>query len=275
MTSRWFGLVAVCVGMALLPSCAACAPIPSAPDDFDGATRWFLTNSAIANDSQLLESAAKIETAIDDAFLKMPKGTLARLKAEELTSLPAAPKSEVGKARGFYFARLLACPLARVEEFMAKPELWVAINSEIFKKSDRTYVGSATDFFDGKSDVLEWDALSHGHVLDAQYIADQRVLLRRAKARSARSKPESILVRQLVMRAPAKFEGTDVTFNHDFQVELFWEREPGKTLHIVGAWRELRILTLGVSFEDNFVINGDIDNMQAVDTKLEKACATP
>ena len=82
-----------------------------------------------------------------------------------------------------------------------------------------------------------------------------------------------VLAYRSALPAPATFRGNSTSyFRQDYQLEIYWEQEPGKIFHSYGMWREMKVGGFNLTTEDNGMFNILIDNLQKWDVPTEELC---
>jgi len=74
------------------------------------------------------------------------------------------------------------------------------------------------------------------------------------------------------LQEPAVFTagGGDSAFDQDYQIELYYERAPGRTLHFYALWRQFNISTL--TSESDLYVNIVLGNLSDFDDRSSKVC---
>lgn len=220
----------------------ACSKAPLAPDDVDGEARWFLVNYDTASDADVADAIAKFHKASGAAALTHAnplEDTLRHLQAGD----PAAvgkPDGDANSARGMITVTLMPCALASLQPLV------VAQNQDVlhpgsYDSYQRTYTSDDAAFASGKSDTLTWTVdiaatpLS-GHAYTETLLGGARHVNATAGATIA---GPYLLARTLLPHPGAMHDASDY-FRQDYQIDVFYERAPGETVHLFAVWRQAK-----------------------------------
>jgi hypothetical protein len=242
----------------------ACAP-PPAPQGISGAAAWLYENYERADAAALGDALQKLHDDTDGPELEDGFSSLiGPLAPQALADVGLEGKNDPSTAQGMYVATLIDCPLDKVEK------LHTALNQDElhsgYKSYARVYTSSDADFFAGRADRVSWktDYAIEPAVGDP-YSATIHGEARRFAAVKTFAQGRFLLGRAF-LPAPGVFPaGSQDAFPQDYQLDVFYEREPGKTIHLFAVWRELRLGGLSTkdgvmqSFMMGGFINGDKD----------------
>ena len=73
----------------------------------------------------------------------------------------------------------------------------------------------------------------------------------------------------------AEGRGETVRFaldRQDYEIEMFWAPSPGKMFHVYGMWRDVKIGSVGLTLDDNGLMNMELDGLVSWDDKTAKLC---
>lgn len=258
--------------LALLPALVlSCAPPPPpAPAGLAENLRWTWLHAADGSDAQLLEGLEALSAAAKADTRSAPlKGQLPlRLeRADVEAAVGMSPEVDPAGARGLLLLNPLRCTLAAAAPLLASADQ-AALHPGLYDAYARSFRDGARPeaFAEGREDRLSWTAEWEAHFPPSDgYRANQPGELRRVGGR--------LLLRRTWLSAPARFgEGSGSRFPQDYQVDLYWERAPGELFHALGAWRELRVGSIGLTTEDDAVFSPMLDRLVELDAELEHAC---
>ena len=246
----------------------ACAP-PPAPAELADNLRWQWLHASSADDAALLEGMDALSAAAKAGTREAPlKGQLPlRLLREDLAAVGMEGGEDPARARGLLLLQpLQGCTLAALAPLLssASPSTF---HPDLYDAYGRTFDGDEAAFLVGRTDRLAWDAQMKAHLpVDDGYAAALRGELRRVAGR--------LLVQRGWFKAPATFApDSQSRFPQDYGVDLFFEPVPGRTFHVLAAWREVHVGALGLSTEDDAVFSPMLDRLLELDAELGRACA--
>jgi hypothetical protein len=194
------------------------------------------------------------------------------LKLEPLKPADVAdlglPARDVSTAQGMIILTELPCTLAQVEKLAAaknQPELF----PKTYDNYLRTYTSSSDDYFTRKVKTLTWTTDLTATVLSRQYQSDLRGGARFVPGASPTG--GDVVLSRTVLVKPATFlKGNDAQFNQDYQIEAFYERSAGKTVHVYALWREF--IVGSISSADDLYISIILGNLKDFDVRVGKIC---
>ena len=177
------------------------------------------------------------------------------------TSDPATPQ-------GMLLVADINCSLDQVEKLVVaknQTELYPGLYDEY----KRTFTTSFQDFFSKKSPTITWHTDYTASAVSRTYVAGLTGSARRVPGASPRG--GDVVLSRTVLDAPANFiSGEDAEFNQDYQIELYFEIEPGKVRHLYALWREFRIA--GLTAESDLYVNLVLGNLKDFDVRTSKIC---
>lgn len=223
---------------------AACGAEP-APEDVDGLARWFWLNFEKATPDEIADSVEKLDAAIAAYDLPL-QNTLSLLKAGDTDHVGKAG-AELANAFGLIAVTSIPCSLDRLE-----PVVYALKQNENHPTAYLTYERRYASDFDAykarTAEFLDWtvllstDPTGLGHEFQEKLKGGLR---RTARVEGRRFGP--ILLGRTVLQEPATFKDPDAGyFRQDYQVDVWFERKPGETIHLFGAWRELKFSVFSV-----------------------------
>lgn len=241
----------------------ACTPVAPPPAGAEAALHWLYQHAGDADDASLVRALENFDAELGariaptfDAPLSDP------LLAAEIadTGLPHDPSTTFG----IIAATELPCPLGKVEP------LHVALDqNELHGGYDayqRVYSTSADEYHARRTNLLEWDTEYTLTVVGGlTYTARIKGEIRSVAADPAKFPAGRVLVGRAFLKEPAVFanEGSDY-FRQDYQLDLYYERAGGKTVHVFAAWREMRMGIFSPEQTAEFMRGGSKDADQRV-----------
>ena len=192
-------------------------------------------------------------------------GSLTGLDADEAAAA-GAPDVDPATAVGIFTAGVLDCSADELERLLTnahQDELY----TENYTSYERTYTSSLDDFLAGEPHVT-WDT-SYGATipLTGNYEADILGGLHRA----ADLEDGPGYVSTTVMPAPAVADPATITFDVDFQLEVYYPQDGGM-VHYFGMWRHIDMGN-GLSTDDDGVIGLIVGGLHDWDDTTSQICA--
>jgi hypothetical protein len=269
-------LFGVLLALPMHSACLDRAPVTNAPEDLDGLVHWFWANSASATDSQLADAAQKLDVAaggVDRTLSTAPtKGALTRLAVEELASVGLQDARNPAAARGMLLVNVFPCTLERLE-----PILYDVDQNAIYSSYDsysRRYTSDLDAYRARTSTTLSWDSEIEATMVTSKYRESPKGDLRRlAPSAKVASAVGPVLVTRTWLPEPATFEVKDLTWQQDYQIEVFYENTPGHVVHVYGMWREMKLRAYGLTTEDDELANLTLSSLVDWDKTTAKHCA--
>jgi hypothetical protein len=218
-------------------SLAACKAPEPAPKAFDDLLHFFWTELDSGEDERLLEGFANLDRVVGDLEEPM-EGTITPLTRGEAAVVGANRQANPQNAQGLFLANTVGCSLNEMTRLVTDPDQ-KKLYADTYEAYEREYDDSAADFRQGSTDRLDWSVWFEVKLLGITYEADLEEQARRIPENSEISKQVGpALFTRRYMLSPARFERDDYTYPQDWRVELYWERSPGKVVHVAGMWRE-------------------------------------
>lgn len=244
---------------------AACG-VDSAPQDLDGAMHAAWTGFDAVDDD---EAAALVDTLHalvgGDTLDEDSRGALSPLVVEELADITRSPDQDPADAPGMLLVNPMACALDDLAAALIDVDQ-DTLYPGVYTEYERVHDGDAEAFLAGQTDRLGWVSDMWLEILGAEYTEQVRGDVRRV---SSGARP--FLWARLWLTGPAEFVDSDWSFEQDYQIELFWERQPGELVHAYGIWREMNVG--GLSAEDEGFVNVTLNNMVDWDEQTVALCA--
>lgn len=95
--------------------------------------------------------------------------------------------------------------------------------------------------------------------------------MRRVRAKDF---PSDVLLTRVWLTAPAVFGANSTSFfNQNYEVHIYWEQSPGRILHAVGVWREVKIGAIDKTLEDDDFFTANLNELVDWDAKTASLCA--
>lgn len=262
--------------MSLLFLCASCAaPIEPAPETIDANLRWFWVHAGEATDAELSTGAAALSEAGSAPTRAQALKARGRVR---LTSADLAPigLQNVDPAPAFPLLMLdtFRCTLDRLAEILSATDQ-PALYPMVWDRNARTPANDPAEFVSGQRATLMWDAeIGVTFPVADPYLSHFKGSLRRVHPPSAEV-PSDVLLSRVWLTEPAAFSAPNSTssLTHDYEVHLFWEREPGVVFHAFGLWREVKVGGFNLTLADDEFSRLSTDEMADWDLKTQALCA--
>ncbi|HQY64128.1 MAG: hypothetical protein IPF92_26360 [Myxococcales bacterium] len=189
------------------------------------------------------------------------------LKPADIADLGLPPR-DVTAAQGMIILTELPCTLSQVEKLTAaknQPELF----PKTYDNYLRTYTSSSEDYFARKVKTLTWTTDLTATVLSRQYQSDLRGSVRFVPG-AGPTGGDLVLSRTVLVKPATFLKGSDAQFNQDYQIEAFYERAAGRTVHVYALWRQF--LVGSISSADDLYISIILGNLKDFDVRVGKIC---
>lgn len=260
--------------LLLFTSCLNATPPSLAPDAVDANLRWFWVNGDSATDDVLIDAAAKLSTGGSADTRTTPlKGQMReRLAADDLKNV-GLEMNDPSTARGLIVVNLFDCTLEKLSNILIAQDQ-MAQYPDVYKSYVRTYSSDDAAFRDRSKDVITWSVdLSAALPIDDVYTSVIKGGVRRVKAPADSATKGDFLITRTYLTGPAQFAATSSSyFRQDYQIEVFWEQQPGRIFHAYGMWRDIKAGGFNLTIEDNGFMNIVLDNLVKWDEQTAKLC---
>ena len=260
----WAAGVAIC-------SSVACAP-DSLPEDLDGLVHYAWG----ALESGSTEELASVFFGLDqdvgaDSLESVFEGGLSELSEEQAAM--AGVERDASIATGLFIARDFECDMPALLEILSTVEQG-ELYPDGYDTYGRSYTSDREAWDRGDTDFLRWDASYSSSLIGATYSAEVDGLLRRVTGLDPLiSANDTGVVSRLTLREPAEFEdSTSKELTLNFQLEFFYEREPGRVVHHYATWQHAD-MGAGITTGDSAVQSIILSSMASWDDRTEELCA--
>jgi len=253
-------------------SLTSCSVAP-APAGFEESSRWLFANGQESPVELVADAVLKVDAEIGELVLE--RGELKAAVETKLTLEDIAPvnlpDNDPSKAHGMVYVSKIGCTLDAFEAVQ------VATNQdEIHGGYDayaRVYDSDSAAYFARTTPFLTWntDYTLTVPVFGYQYKAAIRGGVRRLTP-GGEFPFGSVVVGRAWLKRPAEYltGADDSAFNQDYQLDLFYERAPGVTIHAFVVWRDMHYGDTGSDSDvfQTLVLNGSAD----ADDRIEARC---
>ncbi|MBI5608643.1 MAG: hypothetical protein HY902_07160 [Deltaproteobacteria bacterium] len=254
-----FGRLGAWLAVVLLVSLAGCAA-DDAPEAITNATFWLWRNYDTATDERLAEAIIALNGSVTPVSADEPMKVLIGGLNSADVKLVGRTDVDASQAVGMLVVTEFACKLSQIEKIHTAAEQ-DSLHPGSYKAYKRTFVGSRDDFLAGKVGKLDWNT-----ELTSDYATE-------SLAGSARHVPDfgkekspfgAALVSRTFLTKPAS--GTE--WPQDYQIEAYYERKPGRMVHMFAVWRQATFsgLSSDSSILQKIQMNGFVDWDKAIET---------
>jgi hypothetical protein len=236
-------------------------------DEVGSTAEWYFANFDTATDAEVKAKMAAMDGIIDRAGGLPVQVTIIPLTQADVATVMGKTQEDLTKIQGMLVVTEIPCALDKVEK------LDVATNQtdlypKLYDAYTRTYTSSAGDYFARTSPQLRWTTDYTATALSLQYeaVVDGRVRW----VPDANPHGGGVLWGRSFLPTPAKILSGDGEFAQDYQIEVFYERNPGKTTHFYGMWRQFRLNDL--TSQAQLYIGFTMGNLVDFDTRTGIVC---
>ncbi len=272
--ARWRTRAALLVLAATLAGGAGCEDVEPAPDDLDGLFHYTWTKYGDGLDEELAGAIVNFDAAVDAANLDgVVDGSLSEFTRAEMDLVDMRDDADPAELAGMYLTNSLDCTLDQVEAIVTALEQDELYTGE-YESYDRRYTSDADAFFAREDPQLSWDVdISAEFVAGALYSEFIHGGARHVPIVDGETSPHGpILLTRTWMPEPAVFENDDYYFTQDYQLEIYYEREPGRVIHLYGLWRHSGFIDLNT--DDEFLVRQILNALADWDVRTVELCAS-
>lgn len=217
-------------------------------------------------DDDVKKAIAGIEGVVARAGSLPVTVKIGQLAPEDLAAVGLQGKDPT-HAQGMLLIKEIECSLDQLEKLVVAKNQ-TTLYPDLYDTYTRDYTSDVNAFLGGAATV-DWKTHYQATALSRTYQAD--VLGGARRVPSALPSGARALMDRAYLPAPATFtQGNDSAFDQDYQIELYYERSPGRTLHFYALWRQFNISTL--TSESDLYINIVLGNLSDFDDRSTKIC---
>lgn len=230
---------------------------------------WNVYDGARPNssDADVKKAIADIEGVVARAGSLPLTVKINQLAPEDLAVVGMQTK-DPAHAQGMLLIKEVGCSLDQLSKLV------VAKNqTELYPKLYDTYTRDYTsdvNAFLGGGPTVTWTTHYQASALSRTY--QSTVLGGARRVPNGMPSGAPVFLDRAYLQEPAVFTqgGNDSGFDQDYQIELYYERAPGRTLHFYALWREFHISTL--TSESDLYVNIVLGNLSDFDDRSSKVC---
>ena len=252
------------VMMALLAGCAE----EDAPEKIIDVSRWLYRNYATATDERMAEAVVALAGSVTDVSADKPfKGLIGSLKAGD-NAIVGRTGVDATKTVGMMVVTEINCKLAQVEKIHSAAEQ-NTLHPSAYTAYQRTFRQSREDYLKRSFAKLDWDTELTSDYATEKLDGSLRFIPDFGKAQSPFG---AALVSRTWLKENAVAVASGTEWQQDYQVEAYFERTPGKVVHLFAVWRQAQFM--GLSNESTTLQNLQFGGFVDWDKEVEKACSS-
>ena len=260
------------VFLFLVTALAGCATYDRAPEAIGDLMPFFWDNWENGADGVLAEAVVNLGNATTEVGLGVPlKATLSPMATSRIESLGLGDR-DASRTAGLVTVTSFKCTLPQLEKILASKDQMAIYPDGGYITYNRVYTTSDVDYFARKISFLKWTVdLTATHIYDMSesLVGGLRFVADRGGGKSPYG---SAIVQRTYMPTPALFGDPDHQWLQDYQIEVYFEREPNRIVHAYATWREVH-LPLNFESGKDFYTSQSLSNMVDWDQATEAACA--
>ncbi|MBI5495299.1 MAG: hypothetical protein HY904_09730 [Deltaproteobacteria bacterium] len=247
--------------------CRVTRPIP---DDQDALVRFLWTNFDAATDDEIHQAVTKLHGLVGgDTLTRSISGTMADLSSDELATVSMTDR-DAGRATGLLLLDPMDCTVDHAEKITTYANQ-MDLYPGVYDTYSRTYLSSMADYLARTTLAVDWSIESTGTLLGSTYRMHYAGGNRWVAPQAGSAAIGGILLNRSWMRSPGEFDDSTRGMDQDYQVEVYYEREPGKVLHVWGDWRQAKMGTF--TNDDQIVLEVMLGNMEDWDNQTRQLCS--
>jgi len=199
---------------------------------------------AEGEDDALAEAVVNLNGALPLDDLPA-RGAQSRLQPAQLSTVGLEDVNDPSLANGFHVITELACHLDALEA------VFIATNQDELHEGSydgylRTYTSSVDDYLARQTPHLTWDGEIQASPAGFDYIEHISGGVRRLPTLDSERSPfGDVLLGRTWLLEPATEDSENRSFDQDYQLDIYYEREPGLLVHTYVIWRQVDFGALG------------------------------
>jgi hypothetical protein len=225
---------------------------------------WRNFDASKATDADVKKAIAGIEGVVQRAGVPL-QVRIGNLTKDDLALVGI--DRDPSTAQGMLLIHEIDCSLDQISKLVVALDQ-TTLYPDLYDSYARAYTADINAFLAGGPTVT-WTTHYQASVLSRTY---QSVVLGAARrVGGAMPSGAPVFLDRAHLPMPAMFiKGDDSGFDQDYQLELYYERAPGKTLHFYALWRDFHIGTL--TSESDLYVNIVLGNLADFDVRSSKLC---
>lgn len=244
-----------------------CAEDP-APEKIIDVSRWLYRNYATATDERLADAVVALAGSVTAVSADTPfKGLIGALKAGD-NEVVGRTGVDATKTVGMMVVTEFNCKLAQVEKIHSAAEQ-DTLHPSAYTAYQRTFRQNRDDYLARKFQKLDWDTALTSDYASEKLDGSMRFVPDFGKVQSPYG---AALVSRTWLKENAVAVASATEWQQDYQIEAYFERTPGKVVHLFAVWRQAQFM--GLSNESATLQNLQFGGFVDWDKEVEKACAS-
>ncbi|MEL6344970.1 MAG: hypothetical protein AAFV53_17765 [Myxococcota bacterium] len=253
---------------------AGCKAVEPAPADVDGLAHYFWDGFDDESEETLLPNGiVNLHDALDaDTIEEAFDGTITDLNGEQL-ALVGKDDLDPADPAGVFMANVINCGLDDVEASAYALDQ-MAIHPGIYEDYSRVYTTDFDAYIDRQARFLGWETDYFVDGFGATYSAIIDGTMRYIPEVDAELSPHGpAVITRGVLREAAYIEGSDKQrgLMQDYQLEIFYERAPGETVHFYVMWRDM-VYAADTTFDSETMQRLVLNSLVDWDEEIEDYC---
>lgn len=241
-----------------------CAEDP-APEKITDFSKWLWRNYDSADNDQLANAMVQLNGTVTAVTADAPlKALISRLDSADSKLVGLKGDAKLGV--GMLVVTESACTLAQVEKIHTSDDPG-SVHPDAYTAYKRTFVQSRTDYLAHKIAKLDWDTELTSNWASEKLKGGVRFVPDLGKVKSPFG---AAIVSRTFLKEPAVGTNDSTVWPQDYQIEAFYERAPGKVVHLFAVWRQADFV--GLSTEGSFMQGKQLGGFVDWDKEMEKAC---
>ncbi len=213
---------------------AGCKKIEPAPEELDDLLHYTWQKYDEGVDEELANAITNLDAAVQGGELDPPQGSVSDLSDDEIAIVGVTDRS-ASEAAGVFMTNRFACSMKQLEEILSYGEQ-DELYEGVYDAYRREFDNARSDWLSDDAGRLDYDILytSTIPVFGGSYDAESRGALRQVPTDFGRA-----IVQRSYMPEPADL-GPDEDkkyFDHDYQLEIYFDAGGGEVVHVYGMWR--------------------------------------
>ena len=236
----------------------------AAPEKITDFSKWLWRNYDTATDIQLADSIVQLNGTVTSVTADAPlKALVSRLSAADVKLVGS--KGDASLAVGLLAVTEIRCTLAQIEKIQTAAEQ-NTLHPDDYDAYKRTFLQSRDDYLAHKFNRLDWDTELTSDYATEKLRGSVRFIPDQGKAKSPFG---AALVSRTFLKEPAVGVDSGTVWPQDYQIEAFYERSPGKLIHLFAVWRQADFSGLSTesAFLQNLQMGGFVDWDKVVETQ--------
>lgn len=203
--------------------------VEPAPEGLREIAKWTLRNAEIASDDELTTAVLNLKPDYTELTAAGPTtgGLRGRISVEDLTLLPEERRRDPQTAVGLYMAGSFVCQFDTLLDALTDEDQ-MTLHPGVYTDYSRDYAVQPSAFLNGSVDVATWQTTyATEPVPGIGFTAVTNAALRRVTPTPG-SGIKNMAVSWVWLDEPVDFGEDEHVFDHDYQIEVFWQYEDQK-----------------------------------------------